>query len=269
MTWTWRCPSCGRVLDVAYFICSCGYESNSSERDYSRLKQREIDRKQQEYERNQQLIRERLIGYVSAVNSTLTDLPKKIRAAEIALDEAVFEFADGAFAPFWDAVERVAINIAHFDRGLQQISHLSVSYNNEQSKIDSPPPFNIDFKLIPSPTITVDRMRSIVRLAQKDFHFATIYEQRKTNKLLVEGFTSLGQALSDMSYRISDSIEALSCSISDLAKSSRDDSRQLLAGVEALHGYIQSDAEARRNHEKMEREMLDNIQRHRKPSIFS
>ncbi|MBI5408884.1 MAG: hypothetical protein HZA14_05920 [Nitrospirae bacterium] len=234
-------------------------------REESARNEERLRLKQQAYDANQRAVSQRLFGFVTDTSSILQSLPKDIDVAEHALDEAEGEFADGAFAPFWDAVERAATHLAHFDLGIQQILNHSASYKTERKMLDStPPPFPLDYTL-PEVARTVDRMRCIVRLAQKDFHYATIYEQRKTNQLLVKGFTNLGQALSEMSRRLEASITALSGSISDLAVSNQENAQALLLSSESLREQLQSDAAERRSHEEQEREMLDNIQRRRKP----
>ena len=126
--------------------------------------------------------------------------------------------------------------------------HLSVAvHKTEMVKLDSTPPaFRLDIDTLPGATRTADRMHSIVRRAQKDFQFATIYEQRKTNQLLVEGFANLGQALNEMSYRLNASIDALSESLSDaiydLSRSNRENTQELISEVGFLRVDSQSDA---------------------------
>jgi hypothetical protein len=239
----------------------------STERNVmQKMKEEAQRRKQQEYEAYQHSLRQRLLGFVTNSAEILNSLLKDIKVAEHSIDEAEKEFTDGAFAPFWDAVENTVTHLALFNLGVQQIHDNFINYMNEKNKLDStPPPFQINIGSLPIATRTSDRMRNIVRRAQKDFHFATIYEQRKTNQLLVKGFMSLGQALNDMTYCITTSIEDLSHSIYDLASSNSEDSRELIEGVESLRYQMQSDAEASRAHERDERKMLDNIQRGKKP----
>lgn len=221
----------------------------------------------EKYNADQNAIRQRLYKFVSSSASIFQGLSQDIDAAEHALDEAEIEFAEGAFAPFWDAVERAANKLAFFNLNLQKVISHSENYKSEIKKFDStPPPLSLDFNTFPDATHTATRMRGIVRLAQKNFHFAAIYEQRKTNQLLVKGFSSLGEALNEMSCRIETSIDALSCSISDLSAGEQESSRELLAGVDSLREQLRSDATAKREHEKEQRKMLDNIQRRRKPS---
>jgi mRNA-degrading endonuclease RelE of RelBE toxin-antitoxin system len=54
--------------------------------------------------------------------------------------------------------------------------------------------------------------------------------------------------------------QSFSDSISDLAKSNRESAQNIV-------DQLKSDSDARRSHERKERDMLDNIQRGRKPSI--
>ena len=106
----------------------------------------------------------------------------------------------------------------------------------------SSPPFALPTPWPPDPRGTVDRLAQIMRKAMNNPHpqFATIYyqrktiyEQRKTNTLLVEGFSTLGTAI----YAVGDSITS---SIADLSASLHADAEDVL-------------------------ENLDNIQRGRKP----
>jgi uncharacterized protein YfcZ (UPF0381/DUF406 family) len=121
-------------------------------------------------------------------------------------------------------------------------------------------------------TGTANRMAAIVRNAQRNFQFATIYEQRKTNQILVSGFINLAQALGQMTSRITSSIEELSSSM-DLMTSTIDESARAThyrqdAIIEAT---IQSREESSKqaseqaNREEKALVMLDNIQRGRKP----
>ncbi|RJQ18998.1 MAG: hypothetical protein C4560_06700 [Nitrospiraceae bacterium] len=247
-----------------------GWEKGEEERSMLHAYQVEREqaqyRKRQEYEAYQDSLHQQILGYVSDSNTILKNLPVQIDIAENALNEAETEFKERAFAPFWDAVETAATRLAIFNFGIQQIKDNAINYMEEKKKLDSTPPrFQINIGTLPIATRTSDRMRRIVRRAQKDFQFSTIYEQRKTNKLLVEGFSSLGQALNEMTCRITTSIEALFNSIRDLASSNRESSKELLAGVESLLNQMHSDAETSRDHNREERKMLDNIQRGKKP----
>jgi methyl-accepting chemotaxis protein len=91
-------------------------------------------------------------------------------------------------------------------------------------------------------------MKAMVRKAQCDFQFAIIYEQRKTNKILIAGFTNLAQALEGMGDRISASIDSLSGLVSDLSESLFD-----------IHERMGEMAESAMQHDSNLRESLSAI----------
>jgi hypothetical protein len=212
----------------------------------------------------------RLTSLVSDAKQTASSLPTLVRSAENALDLAEREFQDGAFAPFWDAVEQATKNLANFVATVRRLIRNSQLYNGEAAKLETPPPpFRIGIDTLPDASRTADRMRAVVRQAQKDFHFATIYEQRKTNQLIVVGFSTLGQAISELGGRLESSLDqlasAVDVSISEITASHERMTSVLTTELERSREQAERASEARRDHERKEREMLDNIQRRRKP----
>ena len=205
----------------------------------------------------------RLTNVISESTRTATDLPKLVQTAENTIDLAEQEFQDGAFAPFWDAVEQAANKLASYEATIQRLIQNSDFYTGEALKLETPPPpFQLGLQTLPNASHTANRMRAVVRRAQKDFHFATIYEQRKTNQLLVAGFSTLGQAINELGDRLDSSIERLASSVSI---SVSEQTTALVSELEMSSEQAASDAAAQREHEREEREMLDNIQRRRKP----
>ena len=189
--------------------------------------------------------------------------------SERALNRAEVEFAEGAFAPFWDAVEKAANCLAAFNNTVEQINLNSGLYRTLSATLKRPAS---DFRIgitLPDARRTADRMRNIVRAAQKNFQFASIYEQRKTNQLLVKGFSSLGQAISDLGDRLDSSLQAYSFSvtdsISDLATAQRDGLNALVAEAVLSRENAADHASETRDHQRRELEMLDNLQHRRKP----
>jgi hypothetical protein len=127
-------------------------------------------------------------------------------------------------------------------------------YKNGVSRLNnSPPPFKLDIRsLSDAVTHTMERMRTIIRKAQKDIDFAKIYELHKTNKLLTSGFSTLGQTVNELQDCLVSSLNNLSSSVSRATSN--------------LLTQMKLESLERREHEREEREMLDNIQRKRKPS---
>lgn len=213
-------------------------------------------------EKEQRALALSLTNLVSDSAKAAKSLPDLTRSAERAIDVAEREFDDGAFAPFWDAIEQAAHKLATFESTIQQLIRNSTVYKSQASKVSPPPPFQLGLDTLPDATDTAERMRSVVRRAQKNFQFATIYEQRKTNQLLVVGFSTLGQAINELGARLESSLDTLGSSVS-IAIS--DASSQIASEIELSREQAAQDAAAQRQHDSQEREMLDNIQHRRKP----
>jgi methyl-accepting chemotaxis protein len=148
------------------------------------------------------------------------------------------------------------------------------------------------------------RLQRIVRKAQRNFEFATIYEQRKTNEILIAGFATLGEAIYGLGSRLEQSIGMLCERIDDLSSSMekmnkkiidavRDvssavgevsyrvgDVSSLLEEVSSGVGHLSSAIEAadtraqatiseQAARQEKANKMLDNIQRHRVPPPFA
>lgn len=251
--------------------------------EQERIKQAILTR-EIEQERHKQIIN----GLISNSQLLSQKLPERVDSARDALNNAEQEYKDGAFAPFWDAVEVAVTSLAHFDTGINQIAKNCSEYQTESRQLESPPPV-FDWKKAADASdaiATADRLQSIVRVAQKNFQFAVIYEQRKTNQILVAGFAGLGQALGQIAYRISESTGLLSAAIADLSftvsdtvsdtskkafEAGRENTQAVIKSMQVIRKQTQAEAEieaeARREHEQRELEMLDNIQHRRRPSF--
>lgn len=199
--------------------------------------------------------------------SLFESLPRHLAEAEKHMDQAEREFADGAFAPFWDAIEAAATALGHLNHGLHVIKLNASRYeelaNQWDGRLQGFVPTPVSVRKLGISGATAERLQSIVRRAQRNFQFATIYEQRKTNKILVAGFTSLGQALANMTHMITASID-------DLADSVTSTQSRIGAMMATSNSHLETLATAAAESAKREDktlEMLDNIQRRRKPLL--
>jgi len=205
-------------------------------------------------------------------------LPKYLSSAEDYLDQAEVDFADGAFVPFWDSIENAAKALAHFNEGVNNIKENLARYTELISECEGPlPQFPLARESVTKlgvATGTAERMETIVRAAQCNFQFASIYEQHKTNQILVAGFSNLAQALEEMTWQINTSIGGLAGLVDVMSLTVNE-------SIYAIHSRMDDIAERASEHtdELMEKasesaareskalEMLDNIQRRRKPII--
>jgi hypothetical protein len=211
-------------------------------------------------------------------------IPQLLLATNKHIDNAESEFKEGAFAPFWDEIENATNKIATYHKRIEFISRNAVYYEAESVKLSEPTPlFLLPANELPDARLTITRLQKIVRQAQKDYHFASIYEQRKTNMILVEGFGTLGSALYALGDVIASSLSDLSnnlhTSLDDLLYETRMQSNLINSHSEKHSALISEQidrSEQRSVHQrKFEAETveilqgqtkaLDNIQRGRKP----
>jgi hypothetical protein len=67
-------------------------------------------------------------------------MPKYLNIAEEWLNQAEVDFADGAFAPFWDSIEKAAYTLAYIDKDIRQINYNSSYYIELIKKYEDTPP---------------------------------------------------------------------------------------------------------------------------------
>jgi len=193
----------------------------------------------------------------------LNNFATPISEAEHHLTQAEHEFDEGAFAPFWDEIEHAVNRLANYHQSIKRLDYIGQKYHEQAALLRGDsiqvPPLQIANGRIVDPRPTAKRLATIVRMAQKDFQFATIYEQRKTNKLLYEGFRSLGDAIYSMGSEITSSLQALSSGF----RVSLDD---LLDATQAQTKTISMQTDELIKASRSQDEKLDNIQRGRKPT---
>jgi hypothetical protein len=206
----------------------------------------------------QQAYRLQLAELDHLVLATLESLPNHLASAEDRLDQALIYFKDRAFAPFWDSVEATVDLLARFHEGVRQIQHIA-SKRIEISKrcSDAPPSFPLTgdaANKLAVGAVTTDRAVTIIRQAQRDFQFASILEQRMTNKHLLAGFRNLTHQITNLSSSIDSMGERIQASVDRVQQSS-----------EAHYRGAQRASSEDAARQERAIAMLDNIQRRRRP----
>lgn len=248
-----------------------------------RRKKDEDEARMRRYNEEQGCCFNQMIALRNDTISLFESLPKELCFADRHLDQAEVDFADSAFVPFWESIEKAVTALGTFDEGVNRINHFSTRYNELLLKYENTPP---KFPLVPHfvtkldvHTAVVSRLQSITRIAQRDFQFSTIYMQFKTNQILVAGFTTLGQALEQMTLQITNSIGCLTSSVRNLESSIYEMTSKLNESMGAIHSRVGDIVETSQLHHMQQMDvslkeaartknaldMLDNIQRGRKP----
>jgi uncharacterized protein YfcZ (UPF0381/DUF406 family) len=207
--------------------------------------------------------RERLLALNEESLRLLESMPGCVESAEYHLDQAEIDFMEGAFAPFWNSVERALVSLAGFEESVQRLESNSCEYVDLVARCKVPVPSFAVSAVSPArmrlATATSHRLHGIVRRAQRDFQFSMIYEHRKTNQILVAGFRNLAQAVEEMASRISESIDSLTASVEKMAAPLDESLRRLTDAAER----VEQPFAGKSGREQRVLEVLDRIERNR------
>ncbi len=210
-------------------------------------------------------------------SATLHDL---LRKADSAVNQAYSLFKERAYTPFWDSVEDAVELLRQFDR---RVSHINQSakeyYGSLAGREHTFPTFPVDSRDIPSPDALVKRLGDSIAVAQRDFQFAQIFEQRRTTSAIVTGFRNTQEAitslrndivssLSDLQSSLESGLENISSNIqggfADVAERHEQSATELR---ETLDRNAKEVSERDTKHHKFTEAALDNIQNRRKPRM--
>jgi hypothetical protein len=177
-------------------------KKNRGDEKTTRWMRTEIEKREEEAQALSQQARRAMAGFYE----TLRNLPGFLREADYFLGRAEEEFQERAYAPFWDNIEQTAIRLGSFNANLARLETEVRSYNNFlKGRAHNFPPLLIQRDELPNPAVCADRLHQFVRMGQKDFEFATIWEHRKTQNVIVEGFRTLGEAVNNLGLAVDDS----------------------------------------------------------------
>lgn len=155
-----------------------------------------------------------LEGTLIEAKAAFRDITVHAVAAERFLETADKDFADGAFAPFWDQIERTANELAAYKNSVEQLGRCAHVYQREALLLENTPgavpALQLGEHKLPDARPIIERFSALVRQAQTNFQFAMIYEQRKTNQLLYAGFGTLGAAIYSLGESVNLSLTQLS-----------------------------------------------------------
>jgi hypothetical protein len=145
-----------------------------------------------------------------------------LESASASLDRAAHDYDDRAFAPFWDSIEAAAADLGAYQAMIRGLSTAAKRYSQVlHGRRHNFPPFPYTDRDLPSATEVLRRFQSIVRRAQSDYEFASIWEQRKTRESVETGFGSLAAAVRDVGDAVLATLQEARSSIEGTIREAR------------------------------------------------
>jgi len=260
----------------------------SKNRDKAKANEAELEKSQKEKSDQLQRETEEQKFYLTHLNidcrNAITgyeSLPDLLYSANKCLDQAEKHFQGNAPIPFWRSIEQASINLAKFTQTIHQIESASTDYASMVSKYnDIPPVFPLAKRAVQklgTGKLVSDRMDNLVSTAHQNHdNFSTIYLTMQTNKILVAGFTNLGQALEEMKEQLTSSIDRLTHSVEASGSDIRNAVDRVNSQVEQMNStnrerYAEQrdEAVAAAERERTTIERLDDLRRGFKPALGS
>lgn len=139
-------------------------------------------------------------------------LPGYLAAGNEVLAEAERRFAAHVYGPFWDSVASAGTQIENFGNSILAIRQNEKNYAVALSGAQHTFPAFYALFALPDPQPTIDRYALIVRAAESDYNFSSIWEQRKTAEVIDKRLTAVIGAVHGATARLSAIITELQTS---------------------------------------------------------
>jgi len=157
-----------------------------------------------------QTLSESLKQNINNCLNLLDNLPQHLATAAGYLNKACTDFNEKAYGPFWENIEGAALAFGRFKQDLDSLRYGSNDYYDKlANRRHTFPQYPAVQATFPDPGSVMQEFARIVRMGQTDYQFASIWEQRRTQKILIDGFSSLEDAVSNLSYRIDSGFQSL------------------------------------------------------------
>ncbi|KXI26791.1 hypothetical protein [Paraglaciecola hydrolytica] len=152
-------------------------------------------------------------------------LPITLTDASIYLCEVKELYNRSLFSPFWDKIEEIYSFIGSYYDTLSGIKDNAITFQKAclEYKGAAPQFIYTDDDIIALSKIDefITELNKTIEIAQADFNFALIYEARRTNQLLIAGFTNLSSAISGMKNQLSNMTSTLGAELRNIHSSQK------------------------------------------------
>lgn len=214
-----------RIYNKTY-ITECDRKISSLKSEKQEIKDQslrnykyQIDRVHRDYEQTYQAVVRRAQDMEYTLKKSIyaetkiRDIEKELRWAEISISSATRELKAGAAPLFWDHIDESIIHLIRYTEYATELGNAKKNYLNaigicqsERYAHNFPLDFPVKFEISPQqqPSKLREELQAIIYEAFKNPHFSTIWEIRKTQKILISGFNTLEQAVKGVGYKVNE-----------------------------------------------------------------
>lgn len=139
----------------------------------------------------------------------MRSLDRLILKMEFHLQAAEKLFSERAFGPFWDEIGDAAGCVAEYSDAISSLSTRDWRWDGKTKLVFIMTKTSWTPAELPNISTALGQMQKIIRIGQRDFEFASIYEQRRTQAILIEGFQNLQEVVQKTGVRVIDALKSL------------------------------------------------------------
>jgi hypothetical protein len=235
--WSSRTASIGAALGVAWAIWKTATtEARLVKAERERVEQAEREHAEAEEQRRANLAQSLVSQAEHAVN-LFAWLPGYLDGAQGWTQQAVAAYRDGAFSPFWSAMENAYGQIALYRQTVDQIEQASREHARLLSVLAEHGwditevaefPVQLDVARVQQTVDTATQsLNNMAYQAQREPTFALIWEQRRTTAAVIAGFANLETAVHGMRASVAVSLQSLENTL----RTGNTQSQRLLSGL--------------------------------------
>jgi hypothetical protein len=154
--------------------------------------------------------RNKLKFVASETEALIKSLPTALYNSEKELSKAKKRFEQRSYYPFWDAIGESTESLKKYQQSIHKIDQFARLYYKQlqehkkefgdlqDTPVPSFPVRNNARDTLRNGSATASRISQLYDVAHRDFEFATIYANWRTNKTLVAGFQNLSDGLASI-----------------------------------------------------------------------
>jgi hypothetical protein len=168
-----------------------------------------------------------------------------LERAESWFENAAKHRADSAFSPFWESCENGMLDLEAHRSAVDAVRRHTDDYQRALCLVEGGAPDLLpemfqfptgvrEAATIDAGTRVAERGATLIHAAQSDFHFAAIFEQRRTTAAVIAGFRSLNEAVDGMSGAIISSYQSLERAVDDLSSATEGVGHKITDGFDAI-----------------------------------
>lgn len=140
---------------------------------------------------------------------------QSVEEAEKSLEMANREYADRAYGPFWDGIEKAAGHLDRCQQGFLTLSaEIKIYGDSLLDREHTFPAWDDGIEKLPDPSHLLSVLQQLTRAGQTNFEFANIHEHRRGQKILVAGFQNLSEGIRHLETTMVRSFDDLKQTIS-------------------------------------------------------